>query len=287
MRELENVMRRTCFATLMCSLLGAQLIAGRQERTAEPAFEVVSIKPNPGERVVRAAGAPDRFVAEMTLRDLIRLAWELPGFRIAGTPSWAESERFVITAKAPGAPAPGEMLLMVQRMLRERFALRTHFESRDTEGYELVLVRGDRRLGPSLKPAERDCEAFLTGRRPMKESGVDDNGRPRCAPRVSTVGSVVTQHLNGANLSRLITSLENLLARSVVDRTGLQGSFDLELTFSIEGLNVANRPLPPAGSPEGPAVFTALEEQLGLRLAPARARVDVFVIDAVERPTPD
>ena len=155
------------------------------------------------------------------------------------------------------------------------------------EGYELVQVRGDRRLGPSLKPAELDCEPFLTGRRPMKESGVDGNGRLRCAPRVSTVGSVVTQQLTGANLSRLITSLENLLARSVVDRTGLQGSFDLELTFSVEGLNVTNRPLPPAGSPEGPAVFTALEEQLGLRLAPARARVEVFVIDSVERPTPD
>ena len=280
-------MRRVSFATLMCAVLGVRLLAGTQERGGEPAFEVVSVKPNPGERVARVPGAPDRFVAEMTLRDLIRLAWELPGFRIAGTPSWAESERFVINAKAPRAPVPGEMLLMVQRMLRERFALRTHFESRDMEGYELVQVRGDRRRGLSLKPAELDCEPFLTGRRPMKESGVDDNGRLRCAPRVSTVGGVVTQHLTGANLSRLITSLENLLARSVVDRTGLQGSFDLELTFSVEGLNVANRPLPAAGSPEGPAVFTALEEQLGLRLAPARARVEVFVIDAVERPTPN
>jgi uncharacterized protein (TIGR03435 family) len=176
---------------------------------------------------------------------------------------------------------------MVRRMLHERFALRTHFEARDMEGYELVLVRGDRRLGPSLKPAELDCEPFLTGRRPMKESGVDDNGRLRCAPRISTVDNVVTQHLKGANLSRLITSLENLLARTVADRTGLQGSFDLELTFSIDGLNVTNRPQPAAGAPEGPAIFTALEEQLGLRLAPARARVEVFVIDAVERPTPD
>jgi uncharacterized protein (TIGR03435 family) len=280
-------MHRICFATLICALLGARLAAGPQNSGAEPAFEVVSIKPNPGERVARAVGAPDRFVAEMTVRDLIRLAWELPGFRIAGMPSWAESERFVINAKAPGVPAPVEMRLMVQRMLHERFALRTHFESRDMEGYELVLVRGDRRLGPSLKPAELDCEPFLTGRRPMKESGVDDNGRLRCAPRASTVDSVVTQHLKGANLARLITSLENLLARSVVDRTGLQGPFDLELTFSIEGLNVTNRPQPAAGSPEGPAVFTALEEQLGLRLAPARAVVEVFVIDAVERPTPD
>ena len=280
-------MRRIGVATLMCALLGAPLMAGAQERGGEPAFEVVSIKPNPGERVVRAPGAPDRFVAEMTLRDLIRLAWELPGFRIAGTPSWAASERFVVNAKAPKPLAPGEAPLMVQRMLRERFALRTHVESRDMDGYELVLARGDRRLGPSLKPAELDCEPFLTGRRPMKESGVDDNGRLRCAPRVGTVGSVVTQHLTGANLSRLITSLENLVGRSVVDRTGLQGSFDLELTFSIDGLTVANRPPPAAGSPEGPAVFTALEEQLGLRLAPARARVEVLVIDAVERPTPD
>src|SRR5688500_19879858 len=124
-------MRRICFATLMCALLAAPLIAGAQDRGVEPAFEVVAIKPNPGERVARAAGAPDRFVAEMTVRDLIRMAWQLPGFRIAGTPSWAESERFVINAKAPRVPPPGEMLLMVRRMLHERFALRTHFESRD------------------------------------------------------------------------------------------------------------------------------------------------------------
>jgi uncharacterized protein (TIGR03435 family) len=90
----------------------------------------------------------------------------------------------------------------------------------------------------------------------------------------------------GAGLSRLITSLENLLARGVIDKTGLEGPFDMDLTFTREGLNTASRALP-AGSQEGPALFTALEEQLGLRLVPARASIEVFVIDAVERPTPD
>jgi uncharacterized protein (TIGR03435 family) len=284
---MENVMRRVCLVTLMSALLGARLIAGLQDRGTEPAFEVVSIKANPGERVARAAGAPDRFAAEMTLRDLIRFAWELPGFRIAGAPAWAESERFVINAKAPAALAPGELLPMVQRMLRDRFALRTHSESRDMEGYELMLARTDRRLGPMLTPAALDCEPFLTGQRPMKESGVDQDGRPRCSARVSNVDGVVTQHLNGASVSRLITSLENLLGRGVVNRTGLKGPFNLELTFSTDGLNATTRALPAAGSPEGPALFTALEEQLGLRLVPARARIEVFVIDAVERPTPD
>jgi uncharacterized protein (TIGR03435 family) len=279
-------MRRFCFVMLAGALLGVQPIAGRQDRGTGPSFEVVSIRPNPGERVARAVGAPDRFVAEMTVRDLIRMAWELPGFRIAGAPAWAETERFVINAKAPGPMAPGEMLVMVQRMLRERFALRTHVEVRDMDGYELVMARADRRLGPKLTAAALDCEPFLTNRQPMKESGVDQDGRPRCAVRASAVDGVVTQHLNGASLSRLITSLENLLGRGVVDRTGLTGPFDLELTFTTEGLNTANR-APGAGAPEGPALFTALEEQLGLRLAPARASVQIFVIDALDRPTPD
>jgi uncharacterized protein (TIGR03435 family) len=69
-------------------------------------------------------------------------------------------------------------------------------------------------------------------------------------------------------------------------KTGLEGPFDMDLTFTREGLNTASRALP-AGSQEGPALFTALEEQLGLRLVPARASIEVFVIDAVERPTPD
>jgi uncharacterized protein (TIGR03435 family) len=284
---MEKVMRRICVVMLVGVVLGARLAAGPQDRAAEPAFEVVSVKPNTGERVARAAGPPDRFVAEMTLRDLIRLAWELPGFRIGGAPSWAESERFVINAKAPEVPAPGELRFMLQRMLRERFALRAHFESRNAEGYDLVLARTDRGLGPLLKPAALDCEPFLTGRRPMTESGVDQDGQMRCAARISAAGSIVTQQLNGARLSRLITSLENLLARSVVDKTGLQGSFNLELTFSTEGLSATNRAQTPSGSPEGPALVTALEEQLGLRLVPAPTRIEILVIDAVERPTPD
>jgi uncharacterized protein (TIGR03435 family) len=280
-------MRGAWLAVLVSGLLGAPLSAVQQDRGTEPAFEVVSIKPSVGERVARATGAPDRYAADMTLRNLIQMGWELPVFRIAGAPAWAASERFVINAKAPAPLAPGELLPMVRRMVRERFGLRAHVESREMEVYELVLARADRRLGPSLTAAAFDCEPFLSGRRPMKESGVDQNGRPRCLVRLTTrEGGAVTQHMAGAGLSRLITSLENLLARGVIDKTGLEGPFDMDLTFTREGLNTASRALP-AGSQEGPALFTALEEQLGLRLVPARASIEVFVIDAVERPTPD
>jgi uncharacterized protein (TIGR03435 family) len=270
--------------------MSASITAGaRQAPGSEPAFDVVSIKRNTAEREPRRPTSPDRFQAEMTLRDLIRLAWELPGFRIVGGPPWASADRFVVNAMAAGVQTSGTLRPMLQRMLRERFALRTHMESRELAGYALVRARQDGRLGPSLKQAAIDCEPFLTGRRPMQDSGADQNGQPRCAVRVNrTAGGAVTQFLTGASLSRLTTSLENLLGRSVIDKTGLTGPFDFEFTFTTEGLAVTNQGRPPATSPDdAPAIGTALTEQLGLRLEPERTRVEVLVIDSVEQPAPD
>ena len=97
----------------------------------------------------------------------------------------------------------------------------------------------------------------------------------------------MTETSTGRSLGGLVTSLQNRLGRAVVDKTGLAGSFDIELTFSDEGLAGPSALLAGATRREGPAIFTALQEQLGLRLESSRGPVDVLVIDGAERPTPD
>jgi len=251
-------------------------------------FEVASIKPRVGERALSGRTPPDRFHSpDTTLRDLIRFAYFLPDFKVAGGPDWMASDRFEVNAKAAAPPTRTAMRLMVQQLLRERFALRTHTETREFATYDLVLARGDRRLGPKMRPAAFDCEPVYAADRPLREAGVDETTVQRCATRIGLGAGVITQSSTGMSLSRLVTLLENRLGRAVVDKTGLAGSFDIELTFSDEGLDGPSSLLAGATRKEGPAIFTALQEQLGLRLVSSRGPVEILVIDRAERPTLD
>ena len=253
-----------------------------------PAFEVASIKPRVGERALSGPTPPDRFHSpDTTLRDLIRFAYFLPEFQVAGGPDWIASDRFEVNAKAAAAPTRTAMRLMVQRLLRERFALKVHTETRELPTYELVVARADGRLGPNMRRAAFDCEPFYAADRPLREAGVDEANVKRCSTRMSFGAGVMTESFTGMSLNRLVTSLQNRLARAVVDKTGLAGSFDVELRFSDEGLAGVPALLPGATRREGPAIFTALQEQLGLRLESSRGPVEVLVVDSAERPTPD
>jgi uncharacterized protein (TIGR03435 family) len=223
-----------------------------------------------------------RFTAtNVTLFALIASAYgPLTVDQIIGGPPWITTDRFDVEARTRGEPGrdadgvPRRMFQMLQSLLADRFALVVHRQTRELPVYMLRLARDDKRLGSHLSPVVADCQALRAA--PAQAS------RPPCA--IGGAGGSLTG--GAATMSQLATTLSNRVGRIVVDRTGLQGAFDFDLTWTPEQTGAINNPTTP-GIRDAPSVFTALQEQLGLKLEAARAPVDVLVIDHAERPVPD
>ncbi|MGH9238369.1 MAG: TIGR03435 family protein [Vicinamibacterales bacterium] len=250
-----------------------------------PAFQVVSVKANrsnadgqsqrmlPGGRAV---------IVNTPLRRLILMAYELFPQQLVGGPAWLDSDHFDIVAQAnenlgPSVPGgrPGRAQQMLQRLLAERFGLAVHPEARELPVYELTVARADGRLGPRISPATVDCLSLMTaygrGEAPMPPpSQCGASGR---TGRVSMRGGIMPM---------FVRSLVGMTDRIVLDRTGLTGSFDFDLEFTPDS---GAAPETTAPGTTGASLFTALEEQLGLKLRPAREPVPVLVIDRVAHPT--
>jgi uncharacterized protein (TIGR03435 family) len=239
-----------------------------------------------------------RFVAtNVTLRQLITQAYRLQSFQLVGEPDWGGNDRFDINAKAEGdvPPTPpgaiGTMQLMLQAMLADRFGLRAHEEEREMPIYALVLAREDGRLGPNLQPSTFDCQAMAGAARGGTPPAPPSPGaRPNCGVRMGRGMGGGTLTAGAVPVSQLPTLLAPMVQRYVVDRTGLTGNYDMDLTYSVDqapsgGLVGATTPVPAGG--DSPSIYTALQEQLGLKLDSQRGPVHVLVIDAVHRPTED
>jgi uncharacterized protein (TIGR03435 family) len=261
-------------------------------------FEVASVKPNKsGDGRVMLGMAPGgRFTAtNVTLRMLIRNAYQLQDFQIAGGPNWLNSDHFDIVAKAdrdvapaqPGGP-PGPLQMMLRALLADRFKLAAHNETRDMPIYALVLARSDGKLGPQLHPSATDCAAIMAANRARGgPPAFPEAARPPCGMRMGP-----GQMSGGAfPLSQLASTLSVIVQRVVIDRSGLTGAYDFDLTWTpdqtLQGQPPPGAPAPPPIDPNGPSIFTALQEQLGLKLDSQRGPVDVLVIDKAEPPTPD
>jgi uncharacterized protein (TIGR03435 family) len=204
----------------------------------------------------------------------------VPEARIIGGPAWVDTERFDILATAPNATAD-ETREMLRALLRERFGLAVHPESRDLPIYVLRLVHADGSLGPHLRRSTTDC----TGRGSTVVAG-----RVQCGILVSQGPGSGSVRGGGATVDNFVRLLGDFLDRPVNDSTGLVGAFDLELQFTAERSSTPGAQVPgglaTAASPDDvPSVFTALREQMGLKLDAQRGRADVWVIDAVSRPT--
>ena len=168
---------------------------------------------------------------------------------------------------------------MLRTLLEQRFHLLVHTEMREVPIYTLRLARTDGNLGPRLTRSTLDCAALLAGRDGAAPLPPQADGRPTC--RVSSSGRSFRG--GGSSIGVLAAILPQQVGRPVEDRTGLSGLFDFDLEFSAEGRDLDAIPV----GGDTPSIFTALQEQLGLRLESARAPLDVFVIDRVERPTDD
>jgi uncharacterized protein (TIGR03435 family) len=268
-------------------------VAGQQP---PPNFEVATVKP------VKSADAMNRIsiqpggrltFSNITLKQLITTSYQRVGFdsrEVIGGPDWVDSDRWEVMAQAKGELVgpdgfPGPAFAMLRSLLAERFRLEVHDEKRERSVYLMEFARADRRLGTRLRPSTTDCAAIMRDEAQGKPPEVQPGQMRPCSvgiPPGQLRASAVT-------LTALANVLSSFLGRPVVDRTGLDGVFDIDIEFSPESRAAFLPPEPGAPPPsgDGPSLFTAIQEQLGLKLTSGRAAVDVLVIDRAERPTPD
>jgi len=240
----------------------------------QPRFDVASVKINrANDGMVFSRSQKGRYVMTgLTLAALIRSAYQVQEFQIVGGPEWINIERFNIEATYP-EDAASRTALMLRTLLAERFTLTVHNETRERPVYALVLARPDRRFGSQLQKSATECAI-------AKDSEA-------CGSSVGP-GFIRSRGRTMAQLAESLSMLTNTgssLNRLIVDRTGLEGQYDVVLRFTPDNMPPVNVPGLPPIDPNGPSIFTALQEQLGLKLDSQRAPVNVLVVDRAERPT--
>jgi uncharacterized protein (TIGR03435 family) len=234
---------------------------------ANPAFEVATIKPTqPGVvgTVITIKGR-QLFTINTSLHYLIAFAYDVQGRQIIGAPSWAENDKFDIVGQpdTDGQPNVRQMKVMFQKLLADRFKLAFHRDKRELPVYAITVVKG----GPKL----------------TKSQG-DPNGLPGIGfPRLGVMPAI------NANLGEVANVLQSVvLDRPVIDQTGITGRFDFTLTWTPDDFQFPGVQRSPAivdPTATAPNLFTAIQEQLGLRLESTRAQAEVLVIDRAEKPT--
>jgi uncharacterized protein (TIGR03435 family) len=250
--------------------------------TARPAFEVASIRQNVSAdqgASVRPRPGGGLTVTNNTLFNIVRNAYNVQAVQIVGATDWMTRERWDIVAKAEAAVAPADLMVMLQSLVAERFKADIRREARDMDVYALTVARDDGRLGPKLTPSSADCDAIAgavrAGAAPPPPRA---DGRPVCGMRVTSGYAAA----GGYALRDIARNLAGITGRIIVDTTGLTGRYDMELKWTPDPLQGA-----PAGDLDTASIFTALREQLGLRLVAQRAPAEVVVIYSAERPSPD
>lgn len=260
-----------------------------------PSFEVASIKPNHSvDASSRTMMQPERFTAtNTTVESLVALAYNVKDFQIAGGPSWVKSQGYDMEAKVEESVAeksrklPSDelrmrMRLMIQAMLADRFELKVSHQTKELPVYALVVAKG----GPKFQ------EAKPSDTRPNGIKGPD--GRPvRSGYGIRIgLGQITGQSVS---MGMLVDQLSEQLDRNIVDETGLTGTYDFTLRWTpdqgaralsggAEGVKPGIDDQSPTDSPQ-PSIFTAIQEQLGLKLQSTKASVGIIVIAHIEMPS--
>jgi uncharacterized protein (TIGR03435 family) len=270
-------MRSVLFAALVLSV-GPGLMAQQADAAkaadpcaadARPSFDVVSVKPSESDsRSSSMRGTPDGVIITSSLRRMILSAFTLHDFQLSGGPDWVATSTWVLTAKND-APDPDSSKMTqeerkaqfdkrmqeLQAALMDRFQLKCHMTTKELPIYQLVQAKGGARLKETTAEQGKQGNTSINGR----------NG---------TIHAVAT----GITSERIATMLGNEVDRLVVDKTGLKGNYDVTMDW------VHDAQEPNADAASGPTVFTALEEQLGLKLEPVKGPVPLLVIDHIEKP---
>lgn len=273
--------------------------SAQESQPARPTFEVVSVKraaPDAGGSMV-GGGRREFRAINVPLRVTIATAWNLRDHQIIGAPAWLASDRFDIVAKEPeGTVTDEQRRLMMQALLADRFKLQAQLETREMPLYNLVLLRKDGRLGKELTPTPVDCAAL---RKERAAGGAAAPGPPRQAPNIEErvpcgrraffSPQAATINASGMTLDEIATALGTYADRTVVNRTGLTGEYDLLLKFRPEAGGPMGSLAPPLSTAAEPSsdlatLGAAIQEQLGLKLESARGPVQVLVIQSVSPP---
>jgi uncharacterized protein (TIGR03435 family) len=259
-------------------LVVALIIAGTTlAAQSEPAFDVVSIKPNRS-LAEGGGGGPlpgGRYrLTNMSTRQLIGAAWNIPVNRVLGGPGWIAVDRFDIAATMKENATFDETRGMLRTLLRNRFALTARVEQRDLPVYLLTRARLDGPVGPGIEPAEFDCNDPVARTERTAAASAARPGRMVCGFSLNS-GALDGGSVRMDTLAQLLTPQTG---RPVLDRTGLTGSYNVLLKWT----STLGADTPPG---DVVSIFTAVQEQLGLKLESGTAPLDVLVIDRIERPT--
>jgi uncharacterized protein (TIGR03435 family) len=289
------ILRKTLFLMLLTVGGIAIPIFSQQADGTKPSFEVATVKPSGSSdnRISIMAEPGGRFrVTNATLRMVMAVAYRVRDFQISGGPAWTGTDRWNIEGKAeegsipqitmPLDPTvPNPLMFMVQSLLEDRFQLKLHRESRELPVYELFTAKGGSKMKLSadqspIGPPER-------GSPPQnpKQGGPMPRGMMGMGP-----GRI---EANGAPIANFIQVLSQQLGRPVIDKTSLTGFYDIKLQWTPDiGQGFVKpggaEPAPPPPDTSGPSIFTAIQEQLGLRLESGKGPVEILMIDSVQKP---
>ena len=271
-------------------ILSALTLLAQSAAVLKPHFEVASIKRNvgglgggfnplPGGRLT---------IENVPLRLLIQNAYDVFPFQVSAGPAWIDSDRYDMDAKADGNPSIPEMIgPMLAALLEDRFGLKVHRETKQLPVYTLAVAKG------GLKLPESKAECWAEHDANGRPSPPPVPGKPPLASCGRVMGGLSPSggHLEGksASVGSLIFTLSHLLGRTIIDKTGFTGTFDMHLEFArdqaLPGAPGGPAPGEFAADSSKPSIFTALQEQLGLKLESGKGPVEMLVIDHVEKPS--
>jgi bla regulator protein BlaR1 len=263
-----------------CGLVGsarAQQFEVASIKPAAPDARGMFIKNDPGGRIT---------LTNMTLKEMIVIAWKVQPYQVSGGPPWVQSARYDVSTKAESTPNADQMQQMLQALFEERFQLVIRQETKEMPIYALVLARKDGKLGPQM--TETTCVTYDRDHPPPPP----EPGKPRAMGCGGRQMGPANLRGSGVQVADLPQMLSRMLGRTVIDRTGLTAKYDMNAEWTPdEGLLAQMQMMAPPGSerptfPEGgPSIYTAFQEQLGLKLESQKGPVEVLVIEKAEKPT--
>ena len=258
------------------------LRAQTQNQAALPQFEVAAIRRNvdagPGRIGVSPGGRMT--IERMPVRFFIRFAYGVQDFQISGGPSWMNTDDYDVIAKASENVVLQQIRPYLQRLLEDRFKLVVHHETKDVPAYELLPAKGGLKVLPS-----KDENCVSPDPKLLKPGTI-----PHFCGNIGVRRNLIEAY--AVPMDRFVSTLSIVLGRTVIDKTGIKYNIDVHLEFTPNEINGSLSPAPgdPVPPPSAtdlskPSIFTAVEEQLGLKLESSKAPGDVLVVDQLERPS--